>query len=720
MAMNQVLRRLAVLGAVLAAAAPGAPPAVAADARGSGPLTITPFQTATFVADPEAAALLDGLAEFSTQLLVWTDTPRGPVTAASRTVKGAFPPYIAQWRARGPSSSPPVSVVRARVSSAYRSLESPRLLRLAIGDTLAVTPPVRPPDAVAETPVELPVIVDNRRKSPVHVTLASGGRTLTEFTLLAGEATGRRLAVGASAGERALPLEVKIDAATQTVPIPLQRHAAGDLHVTVLDADGRPTAARVYLTAADGRAYAPVDAMQRFVTGDYAQPFAGEAYFYTGGDFRLALPAGRAVVEVVKGFSTPPVRREVLVAPRGETAVTLPFERAVGPAADGWYGGDTHVHANLFAQEAIAPRDVLRIAEAEDLDVVNLLPCNDPRTATITDRAHFRGGLDPVSTARTLIYYNEEMRNDLYGHVGFMGLTTFVEPAYFGWPHSPFPYDAPGNFPQTAAAHAQGAAVTYSHPGLPSEFPVDIALGLADTIDVMSQGDESVTAGYWYRLLNCGLRCPVSAGTDAFLNIPCHLIAGAARVYVHTGEEFTYAAWVDGYRRGHSYATNGPLLAFTVNGRGPGDEIAAESGPVRLTVHAAAHSHVPMSAAEIVVNGRVVHHLDAGPDAYRLEFTTAIEVPASAWVALRVTGPAHRLVTNDRTVYAHTSPVYVTVAGRPVVVARDARYLASQVDALIARTERDGHFADAASRNQVLARFREARARYLQLAADAP
>ena len=42
--------------------------------------------------------------------------------------------------------------------------------------------------------------------------------------------------------------------------------------------------------------------------------------------------------------------------------------------------------------------------------------------------------------------------NDIYGHVGFLNLKTFVEPAYFGWPHSPFPHDVPGNFPQAAQA----------------------------------------------------------------------------------------------------------------------------------------------------------------------------------------------------------------------------------------------------------------------------
>ena len=32
-------------------------------------------------------------------------------------------------------------------------------------------------------------------------------------------------------------------------------------------------------------------------------------------------------------------------------------------------------------------------------------------------------------------------------------------------------------------------------------------------------------------LVNCGFRCPISAGTDTFLNIPYHLIPRAGRVF---------------------------------------------------------------------------------------------------------------------------------------------------------------------------------------------
>lgn len=61
------------LATTLSAGAPSAPP-----------LTIMPFQTATFVRDPVAAAELSEFSEFSARLLYWTDTPRDPIALAGR------------------------------------------------------------------------------------------------------------------------------------------------------------------------------------------------------------------------------------------------------------------------------------------------------------------------------------------------------------------------------------------------------------------------------------------------------------------------------------------------------------------------------------------------------------------------------------------------------------------------------------------------------------
>jgi hypothetical protein len=63
---------------------------------------------------------------------------------------------------------------------------------------------------------------------------------------------------------------------------------------------------------------------------------------------------------------------------------------------------------------------------------------------------------------------------------------------------------------------------------------------------------------------------------------------------------------------------------------------------------------------------------------------------------------------NDTIAFAHTSPVYVTVGGRPVRVADDVRFYREWVERLIARTEKSPRFATPERRQEVLALFNKA------------
>ncbi|MST93666.1 MAG: hypothetical protein EXS33_00060 [Pedosphaera sp.] len=142
-----------------------------------------------------------------------------------------------------------------------------------------------------------------------------------------------------------------------------------------------------------------------------------------------------------------------------------------------------------------------------------------------------------------------------------------------------------------------------------------------------------------------------------------HLIPGGGRVYVKVGAAFDYARWIEAYRAGRSFATNGPLLRFTAGGREPGDEIVA-AGPLEIDVVGEAQSHVPMEALEIGVNGEIVHRQQTGVNTLSIRIAKKVWLERSGWVALRAKGPGHRLAPNDREVIANTSPVYYTQGGR--------------------------------------------------------
>jgi hypothetical protein len=94
------------------------------------------------------------------------------------------------------------------------------------------------------------------------------------------------------------------------------------------------------------------------------------------------------------------------------------------------------------------------------------------------------------------------------------------------------------------------------------------------------------------------------------------------------------------------------------------------------------------------------------------EFTRRVPIDRSSWITLRALGPRHRLILNDTGAFAHTSPVYVTVAGRPVREQEDVRFYRDWVEKLIARAERSGRFSTPERRSEVLALFRKALAWY--------
>ena len=122
-------------------------------------------------------------------------------------------------------------------------------------------------------------------------------------------------------------------------------------------------------------------------------------------------------------------------------------------------------------------------------------------------------------------------------------------------------------------------------------------------MDVLSNNDENATTEMWYRLLNCGFRVAISAGTDAFTNVVDHYIAGGGRVYVQTGPKFDYAAWLKGFREGRSFASNGPVIDLKVNEKAPGDEIQLDA-PAEVTVQATVRTQTPLDSVEFIVNGR--------------------------------------------------------------------------------------------------------------------
>jgi hypothetical protein len=488
--------------------------------------------------------------------------------------------------------------------------------------------------------------------------------------------------------------------------------------------DDRPAAARVSITGGDGKPCGPAGAVIRKTRRD-------EPYFYADDSFAVELPPGRARMRVSGGLETIPQMVTVDADAAAEVTVSIPHW--IDMAARGWYSGDSHVHLHTGGPIDVTVADAFVAARAEGINYVNLCVSNNVGD-DIRDAEMITGRPHTASTDRHLLVFGEEMRSRIYGHMQFFGISRLVEPQYTGFDGTPNQLDFPANYAMATEAVRQGGLVTYGHPifagepfpfakdpAKPSaaarELPIDAVLGAVHAVDLMSYNcDEDLSAELWYRLLNCGLKLSACVGTDALLDQSTDPLGGE-RVYVKTAGPLTMRSWLDGLKAGRSFVTNGPIPTLEVDGKGPGEtRELAEPGTVRVAV--TVESHVPFHAIEVIVNGKAaardeVADAPAGLRVRRLDVTLPIE--RSSWIALRVRGPESPTVF-DGPVWAHTSPVYVTVAGRRIASRPDAESFVAWIEQMLRVVEARDRFPSAEDRRRVESLFRRAQAEFRKLA----
>ena len=169
-------------------------------------------------------------------------------------------------------------------------------------------------------------------------------------------------------------------------------------------------------------------------------------------------------------------------------------------------------------------------------------------------------------------------------------------------------------------------------------------------------------------------------------------------------------------KAGRSFATNGPLLGFTLGGAEIGDELKFGGAQRDIKFSVRLRSIVPVDHLELVCNGRVIRSFIA---AHRTldhgEFTGAVALKDSGWCIARASTEAGRYPVLDTYAYATTSPIYVSVAGRKAHSAVDARYFAAWVDRMTETTAAYPDWNNAAEKRAVLERLAQAKAVFIGL-----
>jgi TolB protein len=497
----------------------------------------------------------------------------------------------------------------------------------------------------------------------------------------------------------------------------------GRLSVTTLGPDGEPTGTRVHLTASDGKFYAPADEYARMPQR------ARVGAFHHEGSFSVELPVGEARLTAVKGFEHVPAQRTVNIRPGQTTEVAVELEELIDMEELGWYNGSTHVHANYGGNLHNSLENLMMMSEAEDQDIVLEQIAN--KDNRILDYQYFvpGGGAHPLSTDDRVLVVGQEYRPPFYGHAFMFGMREhLVSPFTTGYEGTAIESLYPSNTDMFRKAKRQGAYTGYVHSfytGDPLEgdlggakgFVVDAALMTADAVEWSSSQNGWAPV---YAVWNNGLRPALVGGEDSISNLHTTPLVGSVRTYVRIPDgELSMGAWLEGMKSGHAFMTNGPLVLFEMDGRGPGETLDLAAGD-EVIATLEVFSVTPLERAEIVFNGDVVASVPFTGDRTRLSFERSFRPSESGWYHVRVNGAEGESFPMDIAwVQAATNPVWIQMDGAPVRSVEAADYAIAWIDKLQAMAAEWPGWRSQAERDHVFAQFEEARQVYRERRAEA-
>jgi len=541
---------------------------------------------------------------------------------------------------------------------------------------------------------------------------------------------GQRIAyVSNASGNTAIEIQELVGGASTRLEISDRRYlqAMATLSIGVVDEHGRPVAARVAVTASDGRSYAPFDVWMHSDDGFDRQVRDYEVqYFHLDRRGDIDLPPGPATIIVWRGpeYRIETISMDISATESNDLGVQLRRLDLPDGFAD-WVSGDVHVHMNYGGTYRNTPAHLATQMRAEDLDIVfNLIVNKEQR---VPDISYFSPEPDPVSAHDVLIMHSQEYHTSYWGHMGLIGLSShLLVPDYSAYPETAAASIYPDNATISGLAHRQGALVGYVHPFEPpapdpgadqpltNAFPVDVALGNADYYEVVGFADPRTSADVWYGLLNCGLRVSAAGGTDAMANYASlRGPVGINRTYVQAPDIATdpasrQADWLSGLKAGRTFATNGPLVGLTVNGKPPGSEIRLD-GESSVRVSGFMRSAVSVDHTELVVNGEVVRTFKAGES---VDFSESLPIDRSGWILLRAWNDGANPLVFDLYPYATTTPQYLVVNDERPTSADDAAYFIDWVGKIRNSVESHADFNTNEERDSILQTLALAEARF--------
>jgi hypothetical protein len=262
------------------------------------------------------------------------------------------------------------------------------------------------------------------------------------------------------------------------------------VQLSVLDSDGTPTTGRFQFVDRQGPVFPPP-----------AKRLAPDLFFqkhiYRAHGEEVLLPPGELTMLYGRGPEYRWKERAVRIpgpgeeaaGPAGKAEIAVRLERWIDPAAQGFYGGDHHVHAAGCAHytsptDGVDPADMFRQIKGEGLNVGSVLtwgPGFDHQ------RQFFAPHADGRSEPLTQMKYDIEVSgfgSQALGHVVLLNLQEQIYPGASGsegWPT--------WTLPVLRWAKAQGGVVGYAHSGSGLQVdPVAATARLLEQLDANRDG----------------------------------------------------------------------------------------------------------------------------------------------------------------------------------------------------------------------------------------
>lgn len=526
---------------------------------------------------------------------------------------------------------------------------------------------------------------------------------------------------------------------------PCLQAESSTLSVTIHEPDSnKPLPCRAWIQANGEQLFNPVTKS--------CIPYKKDRSFTCDGHFDIEVPPGKATIHVERGKEYRPVDKEVLISNGQTTKVDITLERWINMRKQGWYSLDIHCHFGVGDL-----RILKQLALADDINIEPALalwnnPWNNHKNVwtDLMDQTagytwpHWPQGpnfyADPTHLITMRNQEIERIGGKPFDSVGALLMFGLTKPVKFS-PQKYHPCDAV--LAQIAKKTSPQCIIDADKP-LWSHNVVGMALGLFDSVqlchnhyrrkstiplccgmasaDIEDQqkdwGKDELfhrTNSTYYRFLNCGFKLAATGGAaTGVMGSPL----GYNRTYLKLEGPLTEAAYLKAIHAGRTFATSGPMLIITANGRDAGAKIqysTSNSNPIQIK--AELKSIQPLDSLELIHNGNVTKKIDLRnwPHSPLLQQSIAMSLSPkdSGWVAARTTFTA----PDGHLRQAHTSPIYFTVDGKPTASKKDAEYMIRWIDRLLEVIEKPAIDMTSEQRAESQAVFLQAKDLYHKIAA---